>query len=139
MAPRIHHLDKTMLRLTGGNYTISELAGWPVIELTTIGAKTQQRRTMPLLALINGEKIGLVASSFGRSQHPGWYYNLKAHPECEVRYRGKPRKYLAHQAEGQEREDYWRMAVSYYAGYEKYRERAARRIPVMVLEPSREP
>jgi hypothetical protein len=39
---------------------------------------------------------------------------------------------------GDEYEKYWRLALSYYAGYEKYRERAVHRhIPVMLLEPKK--
>lgn len=137
-APRIHRLDTAILNLTEGKYTASEIIGWPIIQLTTIGAKTKQPRMMPLIGLRHGEKIGLVASSFGRPRNPGWYYNLKAHPECKVQYKGQFGKYTAREAEGEERERYWQLAVSYYAGYETYRERAVhRRIPVMVLEPKK--
>ena len=67
-----------MLKITGGKYTISELRGWTIIQLTTTGAKTGQERTMPLLAGIEGDKVALIASSYGREHNPGWYYNLKA-------------------------------------------------------------
>ncbi|MCK6569440.1 MAG: nitroreductase/quinone reductase family protein, partial [Anaerolineales bacterium] len=78
------------------------------------------------------------ASSFGREHNPGWYYNLKAHPECEVSLNGRTGNYVARETEGDEYERYWRMAVSIYAGYEKYRERAVpRHIPLMLLEPKR--
>lgn len=137
-APRMHRLDQAILNITKGKYTISEIVGWPVIQLTTTGAKTNQPRTVPLIGLLNGEKIGLVASNFGGTHNPGWYYNLKAHRACEVRYHGQSRNYTAHEAEGEEREKYWQLAVSYYAGYEKYRARAAHRyIPIMVLMPAK--
>jgi deazaflavin-dependent oxidoreductase (nitroreductase family) len=110
--------------------------GWPIIEITTIGAKTGQPRTMPLIGVIDNEKIAVIASSYGREHNPGWYYNLSAHPECEVLFRGTTKKYTARETDGDEREKYWQLAVSYYAGYEKYKERAApRHIPVMLLEP----
>ena len=137
-APRIHRLDRTILNITKGKYTISEVVGWPVIQLTAIGAKTNQPRTVLLIGFYNGKKIGLVASNFGRARNPGWYYNLKVHPACEVRYNGQCGRYAAHEANGEEREEYWQLAVSYYAGYEQYRARAAhRRIPIMVLEPTK--
>ena len=135
---RMHRMDFFVLKITGGKYTISELAGWTIIQLTTIGAKTDQPRTMPLIGIIDKERIAVVASSFGRKHNPGWYYNLKAHPECEVLFKGKLGKYIARETEGDEREKYFQMAVSQYTGYEKYKERAAHRhIPVMVLEPIR--
>jgi deazaflavin-dependent oxidoreductase (nitroreductase family) len=133
----VQRLDLAVLRLTGGKYFVSELIGWHVIELHTLGAKTNQPRTNPLFGLLDGEKIALVASSFGRVHNPGWYYNLKAHPECTVKWKGSARQYVAREAEGNEYDKYWEMAVNAYEGYAKYRERAARHIPVMVLEPKR--
>ena len=137
-APRVHHIDKATLKLTRGKHTASEILGWNMIQLTTLGAKTKQPRTMPLIGMFDGDKIALVASSFGRAHNPGWYYNLKAHPECEVQFRGRCERYIARETAGDEYERYWQMAVSYYAGYDRYKQRASHRhIPVMVLEPEK--
>ena len=134
-ADKIHLVDKFMLKLTGGKYTISEFAGWNIIQLTTIGAKTHQPRVMPLVGVFDDEKIALIASSFGREHNPGWYYNLKANPYCHVSFKGKSGEYIARELKGEEREKYFQMAVSHYVGYQKYKERAAHRhIPVMLLE-----
>jgi len=137
-APRIHRLDRTLLERTNGKFSILGLLGWPIIEITTIGAKTNQPRSLPLVGIFDKEKIALIASSFGREHNPGWYYNLKAHPECDVLFNGKTGKYISRELEGDEYASYWKIAVSYYAGYEKYKERAAHRhIPVMLLEPKK--
>jgi deazaflavin-dependent oxidoreductase (nitroreductase family) len=131
----LHHLDKIFMKLTNGKYTITALVGLPVIQLTTVGAKSGEKRTMPLVSLFDGDKIALIASNFGGKNNPGWYYNLKANPKCAVEVNGRAAEYIARQAEGEEREKYWRMAVSYYKGYEQYKIRAAHRvIPVMILE-----
>jgi deazaflavin-dependent oxidoreductase (nitroreductase family) len=135
-APRIHHVDKVFLKLTKGKHSLAEILGWPIVEITTLGAKSNQPRVMPLIGVIDNEKIALIASNFGRAHNPGWYYNLKVHPECEVLFKAKTGKYIARETAGTEYEKYWRAAVSYYKGYEEYKERAAHRhIPVMVLEP----
>jgi deazaflavin-dependent oxidoreductase (nitroreductase family) len=137
-ATRLHRIDKFILKLSGNRLTVSQLAGWTIIQLTTIGAKSKLPRTMPLIGVLDGGKIALIASSFGREHNPGWYYNLKTHPECEVLLKGRSGKYIARETDGEERERLWQMAVSYYAGYEKYKQRAApRRIPVMLLEPKK--
>lgn len=137
-APRVHRLDKTILKLTRGKFTLSEILGWNIIQLTTLGAQTGQPRTMPLIGLFDGEKIALIASSFGRKHNPAWYYNLKAHPECQVQSSQRTGAYIARETEGDEYKKYWQLGVSYYEGYEKYRERASHRhIPVMLLEPKR--
>jgi len=137
-APRIHRVDRTLLGLTKGKHSLAEILGWHIIEITTIGAKTNQPRHLPLVGIIDDKKIAVIASSFGREHNPGWYYNLKAHPECDVLLNGRSGKYTARETEGEEYQRYWQMAVSYYAGYEKYKERAAhRKIPVIVLEPKK--
>jgi deazaflavin-dependent oxidoreductase (nitroreductase family) len=135
LAPRAHRIDKALLKLSQGKFTMTELAGWPIIEITTRGAKSGQPRTMPLIGVVDDEKIALIASNFGREHNPAWYYNLKAHPECDVTFRARSKKYSARELEGAEYDRYWNLAVSYYIGYEKYKERAApRHIPIMLLE-----
>lgn len=137
-APRMHIIDSYILKLTGGRHTLAEIAGWTIIQLTTIGAKTGQERTMPLLAGIEGDTIALIASSFGREHNPGWYYNLKKHPECKVTYRGKSLAYVAREVTGDEYDKYWNLVASNYMGYEKYKKLASHRhVPVMVLEPKK--
>jgi deazaflavin-dependent oxidoreductase (nitroreductase family) len=136
LARVLHHLDSFVLRLTRGKYTITQIVGLPIVQLTTTGAKTGQARTLPLVGLTDGEKIVLIGSNLGQKNNPGWYYNLMANPECLVRVNGRSGTYIARETEGDEREKYWQMAVSYYKGYDVYKIRTAHRtIPVMVLEP----
>jgi deazaflavin-dependent oxidoreductase (nitroreductase family) len=134
-----HRLDALVFKLTNGKYSLTEvLGGISIIQLTAIGAKTGEARTMPLVSLFDGEKIVLIASNFGQERNPSWYYNLKANPKCQVEWHGNLREYIAREAQGEEREKNWNMAVSYYKGYELYRIRAAhRQIPVMILEPAK--
>lgn len=136
MARVLHHLDAIVLRLTRGNHTVTQVVGLPIIQLTTTGAKTGQARTLSLVGLVDGEKIALIGTNFGQKHNPSWYYNLKAYSECEARFSGCTDKYIARETEGDEREKYWQVAVSYYKGYDVYKIRAAhRKIPVMILEP----
>ncbi len=138
LAVVLHRADKLLLKLSGGKYTVTRIVGLPTLQLTTKGAKTSRFRTIPLVGLPDGRKLVLIASNFGQKHHPGWYYNLKANPECVVRFNGGTQSYMARESTGEERERYFRLGISYYAGYEKYEVRAApRHIPVMVLEPVR--
>jgi len=131
----LHHADTFMLRLTNDHHSVTEIVGLPIVQITTIGANTGMQRVTPLVGVMEKDTIVLVASNLGQARNPGWYYNLKAHPECCVSYNGRSGKYIAREISGDEYEHYWKLANSYYAGYEKYRERAAdRHIPVMVLE-----
>jgi deazaflavin-dependent oxidoreductase (nitroreductase family) len=134
-APRTHTIDGFFLRLTKNKHTLSEILGWNIIQLSTLGAKSGKTHTIILIGLLDGGNIALIASNFGREKNPAWYYNLKANPACDVTINGVSRKYTARETEGEERERCWKLAVAHYAGYEKYKQRAAhRRIPVMLLE-----
>ena len=136
LAVNLHRMDAVMLKLSHGRHTVTEIVGLPIIQITTIGAKSGEPRTMPLVSLFDGEKIALIGSNFGRQHNPGWYYNLKANPQCTVQVNGREQKFIARQTEGEEREKYWQMAVSYYKGYDLYKVRAAhRQIPVIILGP----
>jgi deazaflavin-dependent oxidoreductase (nitroreductase family) len=134
----LHRLDIAMLKITKGKHTVAELVGLPIIQITTIGAKTGEPRTMPLVSMLDGEKIALIGSNFGQKNNPGWYYNLKTNPQCTVLLNGLSGKYIARETHSEEREKYWQMAVSIYKGYDLYKARAAHRlIPVMILEPEK--
>jgi len=135
----LHIFDRLVLKLSRGRRTLTELLGGaPVITLTTIGAKSGIPRSVPLMGFPDGDRIILIASNFGRSHHAAWYLNLRANPDVIVTYRGQSESYRASEAEGDEREQSWKIAVDCYPGYEVYRKRAgSRRIPVILLSPAR--
>jgi deazaflavin-dependent oxidoreductase (nitroreductase family) len=127
-------IDKRIMPLTKGRIRVG--VRQPVLLLHTIGAKSSQRRVTPLLYTAHGEDFILVASKAGAEKHPAWYHNLIAHPEAEVEVDGELVAVSAHEAEGTEREELWRLVNDNYAGYETYQRRAgSRRIPVIVLSP----
>jgi deazaflavin-dependent oxidoreductase (nitroreductase family) len=136
LAPRTKAIDNFFLRLTNGKHTLTKLAGWNIVHVTTVGAKSGKEIKLILIAIAHEDKLALIASNFGRPNHPNWYFNLLKKPECKIQLNGVDQVCIAREAEGEEREKFWQLAVDHYAGYEKYKERAApRRIPVMLLEP----
>lgn len=134
LAVILYRVDNALLKISGGKRTLSELF-LPMVQITTIGAKSGEPRTMPLAGLIEGDKVILIGSNFGQKNNPSWYYNLKTNPKCTVLVNGRTGAYIAREAQGEERERYWEMAVSVYRGFDMYRIRASHRtIPVMILE-----
>jgi deazaflavin-dependent oxidoreductase (nitroreductase family) len=135
LARTLHHLDRPVLRLTRGRHSATSLlAGLPVVIVTTTGAKSGQPRSLPLVAIPDGENVILIASNFGQKHHPAWYYNLRAHPEVQLTYEGKTVAYMARETSGVERERCWQRAVDLYSGYGLYKERAGeRQIGVFLL------
>ena len=130
------YTDPPLLRLTKGRVSIGSLAGLRVALLTTTGAKSGLERTIPLLYVMDGENVVLVASYGGGPRNPAWYYNLKANPEAVILKQGGEATYIARETTGEERNRLWEIAVGVYKGFAKYQLRAEdRQIPVMVLEP----
>lgn len=56
----------------------------PLLLLTTTGAKSGQARTKPMMYILDGERLLVIASNVGAPRHPAWYHNLVAHPEVTV-------------------------------------------------------
>ena len=80
----------------------------------------------------------VIASNWGRSNHPSWYHNLRANPEVTLSMKGHTRTYVAREATVEDRERYWRRAVDLYKGYAFYQQRTGgRKIPVIVLTPKK--
>ena len=131
-------LDREVFRLSRGRTTFSAwVSGLPIVMLTTTGARTGQPRTLPVLALPDGGRLVVIGSNFGRPQHPGWYYNLRAHPLAVVTWEGSAVEMRARELKGDERERYLARSHESYPWWEPYHRRAApRQIPVIMLEPS---
>jgi deazaflavin-dependent oxidoreductase (nitroreductase family) len=141
LAPLVDHADLSLIKLTDGRYSFtSVITGWPIVVLTTTGARSGQIRQTPLIGIPHNEKIILIGSNFGRPNHPAWYHNLKKNSSAGLRINGQSGKYTATEASGKEREFYWNIATQVYPGFNNYAKRAAgRSIPVIVLEPDQLP
>lgn len=131
-------IDPLLLRASGGR--LSMFAGAPMVNLTVPGRRSGEPRTCALLYFTQGTDVVLIASSFGRANHPAWYHNVLAHPEVTLSARGETARYRAREAAGDERDRLFGLANRIYPGYADYETRAGaagRRIPVLVLEPAR--
>ena len=129
----LHYLDRPLLRLTRGR--VATTFGLPTLLLTTTGAKTGRPRSVPVLYLTHGDALAVIGSNSGRRRKPGWYYNLRAHPEAEVLLGGESFRCRAREASGKERAAIWQRATKMYAGYARYASRLrTREIPVVIME-----
>lgn len=121
-------------RRTGGKLG-GRMQGSPVLLLDTVGRKTGQERTTPLLYLPDGPNMVIVASKGGASKHPAWWHNLKANPETVAQVGNRRLKVVAEETEGEDREWLWTRLVAMYPGYADYQRRTDREIPVVRLRP----
>ena len=129
-------IDLPISRLTRGAFIPS--ANWnvmPIIYLTTTGAKSGRLRASPVLCIVDGEKLILVGSNWGNPKNPSWAYNLRAHPQTQVRKWNTAKGFTARELRGEERAAYWRKAVAFYPPYVSYEQRSGRSLPIFLLEP----
>jgi len=119
-------------RLTGGRIG-RRMVDNDMLLLTTLGSKTGQPHTVPLLYLRDGEDLVVIASWGGRPHHPHWYVNLGAHPQATVQVEGRRWKVTAKPMGREDREKWWPRIVGAYQGYATYQSRTDRPIPVVRL------
>jgi F420H(2)-dependent quinone reductase len=125
-----------LYKATGGRVGHS-IPGVPgkMLLLDHVGAKSGKLRTSPLLYVPDGEDLVIVASKGGFPKHPAWFHNLVANPDTVVQVGSERRPVHARVATPEERDRLWGLAVAGYRGYEDYRARTDREIPLVVLEP----
>src|SRR3569832_238740 len=113
-------IDRILVPLSRGR--LSMAIKMPVLILTSIGAKSGQPRTTPLLYLANDTSIILAASNGGSPRYPGWYHNLRANPQASVQLNGQLIHCTAREASEAEYDALWNVMVQMYPGFAKYRE-----------------
>jgi deazaflavin-dependent oxidoreductase (nitroreductase family) len=140
-ARTLHHLDRGVFALSGGRATFSAwAAGLPVVMLETIGARSGQVRTLPVLGFPEGEDLVVVASNYGQDRHPGWYHNLRSNPRGRVTVNGITREIEAtlvtHPAERERLFAQASRAVIAFGAYRRHTDRVGREIPILRLRPA---
>ena len=108
--------------------------GLPVVIMTNKGVSSGKLRKTPVMRVEHEGRYAAVASQGGAPTHPGWYYNLRAHPVVELQDGPDRRLMRAREVSGAERAQWWDRAVAAYPPYAEYQQRTQRQIPVFVLE-----
>jgi deazaflavin-dependent oxidoreductase (nitroreductase family) len=122
LAPRI---DTVLIPRTTGRLSSAGIGKVGLV--TTIGAKSGQSRTHPLVLIGHIDGLLVIGSNYGRARHPAWSTNLLAHPECTVEFMGPPTQYMAELLTGDARASAWATAADCFAGYERYQASCAPR------------
>jgi deazaflavin-dependent oxidoreductase (nitroreductase family) len=108
---------------------------WPVLLLTTTGARTGKPRLTPLNFSIDGERIVVIASNAGASTNPAWFRNLVVNPEVTIELGAETFRARARVTEEPERTRLFDQQAKVMTFFDGYRKRVkAREIPVVVFE-----
>jgi deazaflavin-dependent oxidoreductase (nitroreductase family) len=139
LARTVRHIDSIVLGATRQRRTFTSLAaGVPVIELTTVGARSGRRRSAVVLGIPLGESVAVVAGDFGARRSPSWMHNLLACPEARIAMDGRRVDVTARLLHGSERASALAAAIAVYPPYARYAGWTdGREIGVFLLEPNR--
>lgn len=139
-------IEQVGVRLLGiHNLIYQKTNGWighrlpglpPSLLLHSVGAKTGKPRTTTLSYARDDDSYLIVASMGGAPRAPGWYHNLKAHPDAEINV-GPKRFAVTTRPVLPDDPDYsrlWQIVNDNNANrYDAYQRRTSRPIPVVVL------
>ncbi len=125
-------LDNAIYRRTNGRRGLSPTT--TMLHLTTIGAKTRQARTVPVLYLRDGDTFWVMASNFGGPKHPAWSYNLLANPDAHVQIGDEDHRVRARLATNEEKGRLWPRLLELYPAWKQYRTWTDRDFRLFALE-----
>lgn len=109
--------------------------GFPVIMLTTRGARSGQLRSTPVMAFPREADTWLViGSAGGAASHPAWVVNMAHHPQdVWIEVDGRKLHATATSLAGQERAETWAWIVEQSHRFGGYQGATDREIPVIRL------
>jgi deazaflavin-dependent oxidoreductase (nitroreductase family) len=124
-------------RRSGGTNRMSRMMGFPVVLLTTRGARSGLARTAALGGFADGELAWLVvASKGGAATHPAWFLNMVRHPdEIWLEVGREKMKVRGESIMGDARLEAIERIATISPRYGKYQQQTDREIPVVRLTP----
>ena len=117
-----------------GQITAGPLAGSNMVLLTTTGAKSGERRTVPIGYTRDGDRYVLVGSNSGKPEAPQWAANIAANPAVTVEVDTETFTGKATIASGAERQRLLAAHIAAIPIFGTYEAMAGRELPVVVLE-----
>ena len=108
--------------------------GRTLLLLHTVGAKSKQERINPVAYVRDGERYVVIASKGGAPTNPDWYHNILARPELTVEVGTETFKVHATVTSEPERTRLYNKMVEMMPGFDDYRKKTIRKIPVIALQ-----
>ena len=101
-------LHVILYRLLGGRL----VGGTSTLLLTTVGRRSGQPRTVTVGYLRDDDDVVMMDTNFAKPAVPAWVFNLRAHPEAEVRLGRERYQARAEFLEGEDRARQWDRQVA---------------------------
>ena len=111
-----------------------QFEGFPLLLLTSTGARSGAQRVNPVAYFDIDGKIYVVGSAAGRDSNPAWVHNIRANPRVSVEIGSEPAKpATARELPREERDSVYPVVVQRAPGFGEYEQRTDRLIPVFEL------
>ena len=107
--------------------------GTTTLLLTTIGRKSGEERTTPLIYQEHDGDYLIVASKGGADTPPAWFLNLQENPTARVQIWGDRFDASVRVADDEEKPEMWRKMAATWPDYDEYQKKTDRPIPIVVL------
>ena len=122
-------------RKTGGQNRMVTMMKFPIVLVTTKGAKTGLERTVTLGGFADGDDAWLVVGSQGgAATHPAWIRNMVQHPDdIWLEVGSRKMKVKGDSLTGREREDALVRIAAISSQYGQYPKKTDREIPIVRL------
>lgn len=119
---------------SNGGRVGGQFEGFPLLLLTSTGAKSGAERLNLIAYFDIDDKIYVIGSAAGRDQSPAWVFNLRANPDVSVEIGADPpRRVVARELPRDERDRIYEIVVARAPGFGEYEKRTDRVIPVFEL------
>src|SRR3954454_25225275 len=114
------------------NHSTVSQPPFPILLLTTTGARTGRQTTVPLgFGVDDTGRVFVGGSKAGAPRHPAWFHNLRANPTVTVELGDSSYQGRAVVTAGEESERLYRMVSDGPSAYEQNTDRI---FPVIILE-----
>ena len=122
-------------RRSGGKNRMSTVMGFPMVLLTTKGARSGQERTVQLGGFADGDGAWLVVATDGGSpRHPAWFNNMVKDPdEIWLEVGSRKMKVTGESLHGREREETLARIAAISPRFGGYQKKTDREIPIVRL------
>ncbi|MEE6165432.1 MULTISPECIES: nitroreductase family deazaflavin-dependent oxidoreductase [unclassified Mycolicibacterium] len=119
---------------TNGGKVGGQFEGFPLLLLTSTGAKSGAQRVNPVAYFDIDGAIYIVGSSAGRDRDPAWAFNIRANPDVTVEIgTDAPAPVTARELPRDERDRIYQIVTQRAPGFADYETRTDRVIPVFEL------
>ena len=130
---RVNDLFMEALRKNNGKVP-GELEGLPGLIITTTGAKTGEKRSVPLAYQLIDGRLVVIASMGGSHRNPPWFHNLVKNPKVMVEKDGESFMTNAVVTKGEDRSYLYQKVCEVLPAFKDYQARTSRVIPVVELK-----